>query len=197
MDNAIRSLRRWVAAVLQEPWTIAVQEQPTAVPDDQRPTGHVLPLTDEEVLFARRSIPQGDIRKGQTFVVTLFPAVGDTPRTAAAESRRVAVLVEDSLVLGTLQEADDSLFSYPMTIPFWDYRDVPVTGVDRAGPEDSVTSMEVEGNPSVRDLADPEDPRRRTVAMTVRLTWWEGGRAPEAGPLVTGMPTADPVLRYP
>lgn len=186
-----RSLKRWAAAVLPADYTVTLEETPPAVPDEDRPLANVLPTSEVTTLFARRSIPQGDVQRQQSFALTVYPAVKAganllTVKETGAEARRLTALLEDAVVIGTTE--GEAGFSYPMTVPLWDYTGVPETGPDRAGPLQPASAAEVADH-TVRPLADPDDPRRRTVVLSLRLTWWAAGRdrlLPAPYPINTG-----------
>lgn len=184
-ESVPRSLQRFIFMLLGEPWRVTLVQDPIPVADEKRPVATVQPTSDMETVQARRTIPQGDIRRRMTFVVTAYPALGADQRASAAEGRRVAQVLGDAIDVGT---TDGGLhFTYPLTVPLWNYTGV---AVDAGGPALPVGVLDVASH-SVRWLADPEDPRRQTVPLTVQLEWWSTGRERKdvaVPPIATEMP---------
>lgn len=167
-----------------------MEERGLVVPDDKRPMGNVIPVpgATSQTLFARATIPQGDVQRGQTFAITLYPTTTGDARECRNRATLLAEALDDAVVSGVsyadVDPAEEYSVSPPLRLPLWDYAGVPVTGASRAGPADPVGWMEAE-DISVQAIPDPEDDKRWTVVCTVRLTWWDGGRSRE-------LPTAPP-----
>jgi hypothetical protein len=204
-----RSLRRWLSMLLGETWTLRMEERGLVVPDDKRPMGNVIPVpgATSQTLFARASIPQGDVQRGQTFTVTLYPPITGDVRECRNRAQLLAESLDDAVVSGvsysgppipglgvqpgqmTYLDRIEFSVSPPLRLPLWNYSGVPVTGASRAGPDDPVGWMEAE-DVAVQAIPDPEDDKRWTVQCTLRVTWWDGGRARE---LLTVPPDATSV----
>lgn len=171
LESVPRSIQRFVYSVLKDPWRVTLVSDPIPVLDSKRPLATIQPIGDAEVLFARRSIPQGDVHRGQTYVVTAYPVVASGERSGGHEARQCAQLLDDAVTYGTTTDAGVH-FTMPLTLPLWDYTGV---AVEAAGPLNPVAALEVRSH-SVRVLTDPEDPRRYTVPLTLQLDWWSQGR---------------------
>lgn len=186
-DDVYRSLRRYVSLILgSPPWQVRLQR--TRVSDDQRPVAILEPgLLGTP--FARRTIPQGDVQKQQTFTVVCYPVVGATAAEAAEDARGVASLLDAGFSRGLVTDAvPPANIGGPFRVPIWDYAGVPVTGAGRAGPADPYAYADVDQTFNVRPVQDALDELRYTVVCTLRMTWWQAGRALPPAPLVTSMP---------
>lgn len=184
LDDRHRSLRRFLMNALgSPPWRVRTERQPVA--DEQRPVAVVEVTTAATTLRARRSIPQGNIERGQTFAIVLYPALGASAAESRLEAATVADRLQDSIAVGLVDELDnDALLSAPEMLPVYDFAGVPVKGALRAGPPAPYGWLRVEDYP-VRPVQDPEDPLRWTVVCDLRVSWEQAGRdvapAPAAG----------------
>lgn len=189
-NDAHMSLRRWAALILGNtlagnPWTVVTQEQ--AVPDERRPVAVVAPATELTVLFARQTSVAGDVRVQQGLVVTAYTEMTDSDGAALSTraARRRATEVSDLLMNGLLiglEDDDGSALCGPMDIPIYDYDGVAVEGPERGpGPNRPYGMMEALSSSS-EPIPDPDDDRRWTVVLNLRLAWWRAGRARAGGP---------------
>jgi hypothetical protein len=186
LDDRHRSIRRFLMNALgSPPWTLRTERQPVA--DDERPAGVVEVVSAAATLFARTSIPQGDIRRQQAFTITLYPALGPTAAEARLAAAQVADLLTDAIGVGLVVEGTGALLSAPEMLPVYDFAGVPVKGATRAGPAAPYGWLTVEDFP-VRPLQDPEDPLRWTVVCDLRVSWWQGGRLGPNAPVAGSMP---------
>lgn len=168
------------------PWKVRTERQP--VPDDQRPAAVVETTgpTGPGRLPARRTAPQGLVDRQGAYSITAYPVLGETGADARVEAEAVAGRIEQSLLLGLVDDAG-AVWSGQEMIPVFDFDGVPVKGPDRAGPDDGYGWLVVEDYP-VRAIQDPDDFKRWTVVCDLRVSWQQSGRAADAGPLVGGMP---------
>jgi hypothetical protein len=189
LDDRHRSLRRFVMNALgSPPWVVRTERQP--VQDDERPVAVVEVTSAVATTQARATLPQGDVRRTQTFTLTLYPVIEAT----AAESRQLAAQTAELLLqaLGAGMSDDaGGVLSYPERIPVYDFQAVPVKGALRAGPADPYGHLTVEDYP-VRPIQDPDDPLRWTVACDLRVSFWQAGRERPAAPVVTNLPPQPP-----
>lgn len=182
MDDRHRSLRRFVMNSLgAPPWRVRTERQP--VPDDDRPVAVVEATSAVTTTFARTSIPQGDVQRAQSFTITMYPVL----EASAAESRLAAETVAEALsaaiTFGLIDDEDPpGNLTAPDHLPVYDFAGVDVKGTLRAGPDEHYGWMSIE-DAAVRTIQDPEDPLRWTVVCELRLTWWQGGRLGQGGPL--------------
>lgn len=189
-DDAHLSLRRWVALVLgatleSKPWTVVTQEQ--AVPDERRPLAVVAVATPCTPIQYRTSIPQGQIRLQQGFVVTAYTEMNDasgkpfSARMARRRATEVSELLLNALLVGLEDDAGKALCG-PMDVPLYDYSATEIEGEGRkAGPATPYGMMEALSS-AAEPIPDPEDDRRWTVALNLRLAWWRMGRDRAGGP---------------
>lgn len=182
-DDIHRSLRRYIAQVLVKPWIVRTERQP--VENDQREVCVVEPASALTTGKARVAIPQGNVEKLQAFSAMAYPALMETARESRHEAQRVATLLDQAFTLG-LVEGERNIGG-PFRLPVYDYDGVPVTGADRAGPDDEYGFAWV-ADLSVRPIQDPLDYLRFTVACDVRLSWEQGGRILPVAPVAVGMP---------
>lgn len=180
-----RSLRRFfVIALDDDDWTARVARE--EVRDSDRPVIVVEPASGIVTTTARRTIPQGDVDKQRAFSAMAYPVIMDSAREAAMEAARVAKVLDDAITHGIVD--DDGLsIGGPLVLPVWDYDDVPIVGVDRAGGELPYGYVWVEDH-SVNVLQDPIDFVRFTVPVDMRLSWRAGGRIVPDAPVVARMP---------
>lgn len=188
-DDVFRSLRRFVAMMLgSPPWTVRLQR--TRVEDDQRPVAVLEPgvLTTP---FARRTIPQGDVQKQQTFTVVAYPVLGTTAPESAETARQVASLLDAGVSRGLVTDDVPPVnIGAPFRVPIWDYAGIPLTGANRAPAGAPYAHADVDQTFNVRPIQDAMDELRFTVVATLRMSWWQGGRAYPPQPVAASMPGA-------
>lgn len=178
LDDRHRSLRRFLMNALgSPPWRIRTERQPVA--DEERPIAVVEVTTPAATLWSRKSIPQGDVQRGQTFSIVLYPELAGTAAESRLAAAQVAELLTNAIAYGLIDDAGERL-SMPEELPVYDFEGVSVKGATRAGPAEPYGWMSVEDFP-VEPVQDPEDPLRWTVVCPLRVTWWQGGavRPPE------------------
>lgn len=188
-----RSIKRYLSLMWNEDsgWTIRTERR--VVGDDQRPVAVVL-LGDKRIIRARTSRNQGMVVEGVPLTLYAYPPVGEDERLANAEGEKIADLLSDVFTLGLSPDDEEKdpawfPFSAPFRIPLWDYSDVPLTGDKRGGPEEPHDVIWVDPDSlSVQNLEDPQDAKRRTVAVEARLSIARPGRAEPQGPPVKEMP---------
>lgn len=185
VDDVHRSLRRFVALVLTEPWTVRTERQP--VTPDERQIAVIEPSSPLTTGAARVTIPQGNVSKVMSFAAMAYPSVEAT----GAESRQVAQAVADLLdraFSSGLVDADTGeSVGAPFRIPVYDFDGVPVKGRNRRGASTPYGYAELD-DLSVRVIQDPLDPLRFTVAVGLRLSWEQGGRLAGSAPIARTMP---------
>lgn len=194
--DVIRSCRRYVAAILgSPPWTVRIGRVRSS--DDQRPVAIIDPAGPLTTLFARASIPQGDVQKARTLTVVCYPALGESAQESTIAAEELAALLEAGFERGLVtDDVPPTLIGAPWRMPLYDFAGVPVTGSSRAGASEPYGYANVtETGFNVRAVQDAMDELRYTVVATVPLTWWRAGRDGPDGPLVTGVPgTYEPVV---
>jgi hypothetical protein len=84
-DDIHRSLRRYVTWLLPD---VPVWTQRAEIRDDARPVGVVEPAGPSTTLFARSSIPQGDVQKTRPWSLMLYPALAATRASHASRPPR-------------------------------------------------------------------------------------------------------------
>jgi hypothetical protein len=184
-DDLHRSLRRFIAQVLGEPWRIRTERQP--VTPDERELCVVEPASPVTTGKHRVSIPQGNVEKLMAFSAMAYPTMGATARESRAEAQRIATLLDDAFTFGLVDSDSGANVASPFRVPVYDFLDVPVSGKSRAGPETPYGFAWV-ADLTVRTLQDTLDHLRFTVACDVRLSWERGGRLPPEAPIAVGMP---------
>jgi hypothetical protein len=186
-DDIQRSIRRYVAMALESPpWKVRVERR--EVRDEERPVGVVLigPVTP---LRARSSLIQGNIEEAMPVTVNLYPAIAegsaDDIRTSRLEAAKLKALLADLMTIGLTVTSEEEgrvrNWAGPMTLPLWDYDDVPVTGKDKAGPTNPHDVLWIiPGSLTTSAIQDPDDSHRWSVIASFRVSVERPGRvAPE------------------
>lgn len=186
VDDIHRSLRRYIAQVLVEPWKVRTERQP--VTPDERRICVVEPSSPVTTGKHRVSIPQGNVEKLMAFSAMAYPAIFGTAREGRLEAQRIASLLDQTFTLGLVDgEGVEAVnIGAPFRVPVYDFLGVPVTGRSRAGPTDHYGFAWV-ADLSVRTLQDTLDHLRWTVACDVRLSWEQGGRIVAQAPTAADM----------
>lgn len=189
-DNIARSVRRYVTDMLGPPWAIDLER--TEVSDADRPGG-LIEIGLEQVRFARRTIPQGNVSAFRSVTVTLYPSL-DAPRRAGRTARHLADGLMRLIVIGAdgPMRASGRPASGPETLPLYDYSMVALDGTveERTGPEFAFDVMWAEDY-SCRALQDPMDAQRWSVILEMRLSYEYPGRVSvtdQAAPIVGSLP---------
>lgn len=190
LDDRHRSLRRFLMNALgSPPWTIRTERQP--VRNEDKPIALVEAASPVATLFARSSIPQGDVEKQQTFSLMLYPARGDTAAEARLEASEWAEALEQAITVGMSDDVGDPpetvVLSAPLMVPVYDFAGVAVKGKARKGPAEAYGWLRVDDF-GVRPIQDPDDHLLWTVVCDVRVSWSQGGRVRPPAPLVGSMP---------
>lgn len=187
-DDAVRSIRRYLSMTLASPpWTLRVERR--EVKNEERPVGVVTdgPLVP---LRSRSTLIQGQVEEGLPITISLYPEVVDPKAKADAfrETRleasklkaQLSELINTGLTVTTEPKKGETRhWAGPFRIPLWDYEGVPVTGKEKAGPEDPHDVLWVdERSLSVQAIQDPEDPGRWSVIANFRVTIERPGRVP-------------------
>lgn len=187
--DVIRSVRRYVWLMLGgSPWTARIGR--VRASDDQRPVVIVDASSSLTTLFARATIPQGDVQKARTLTVVAYPTLGATAQESTIAAEGLAALLEAGFERGLVTDSTPpQMIGAPWRVPLYDFAGVPVTGADRAGGSAPYGYANVtETSFNVRAVQDAMDELRYTVVATVPLTWWRAGRSGPGGPLVTDVP---------
>lgn len=200
-----RSIRRYLLLTLDDDWTVRLERREVA--DDARPVG-VVQTGALSVLRARESIPQGEVESLLPITISFYPAVpvapdkpkeGDPPfdvnRQAdfaadALKSRLERLFLHGMTVTTDNEDGSKRHWAGPFRVPLWDYDGIPLTGPDRAGPEDPHDVLWVQRESlSVNAIQDPEDDTRYAVVAEFRVTVEEPGRIadPAEGYVVEGL----------
>lgn len=199
VENVIRSVQRWAAVTCLclpdgDQWTVETSAR--EVLDSKRPLVLVELGGDVEATFVRPTWTSGDRRLQASMLVTAFPTVLEAPRQARAGATTVQSLLRDAVDVGIVTTGPPVVqHGGPLSIPLYEYAGVPLEGPGRAGPASPYNHLTIESAP-VRAIADPEDERRWTVALTLRLSWWAAGRSrqsPLQPPVVRQVPVIQPV----
>jgi hypothetical protein len=194
-DDRRRSLRRFLMAVLDSPPWMFLTE-PVAIADERRPVGVIESVGSVATTRARATVPQGNVEKAQSYAISLYPPlpgevastedpavmVPVAPEVARLAADELAHLVDQAVTVGLVND-DGTSWSHPLRLPVWDYSATPVVGAGRAGPADLYGWMWVEDF-GAEPLADPDDSRRWTVGLSLRLSWEQAGRDVAPAPIV-------------
>lgn len=186
-DDVFRSLRRYTAMILgSPPWRVRLQR--VRVSDDDRPVAVLEPgLLGTPI--ARRTIPQGDVQKQQTFTIVCYPELGSTADEAGEAARQLAGLLDAGFSRGLVTSDTPPVnVGAPFRLPIWDYAGVPLTGANRSPAGDPYTHADIDQSFNVRPIQDAMDELRYTVVCTLRMTWWQGGRAYPPQPIAVAVP---------
>lgn len=178
-DDIHRSLRRFVSLVLEAPWKVRTERQPVA--DSERPAMVIEPSSGITTGRHRVSIPQGNVEKVQAFSAMAYPVLEETARESRLTAQKLADLLDQAFTVGLVDDAGVSIGA-PFRIPIYDFEDVPVAGRSRAGPSEPYGFAWV-ADLTVRAMQDPVDYLRFTVTCDLRLSWEQGGRLGQVGPL--------------
>lgn len=193
-DDVGRSIRRYLALLLDDDWNVRLERR--EVRDEERPVA-VVEVGPEFTLKAREAITQGNIELLYPVTVNLYPPLPDEDadedalRVAAHQAAKLKSLINRWLTIGlTVRDKAGKQWSGPARIPLWDYEGVPLSGPDRAGPDDPHDCLWVGegagGTASSRSFArstigasaiqDTEDLRRWSVIAEFRVTMEMPGR---------------------
>lgn len=190
-DDIYRSLRRYVSLVLRSPpWTVRLHR--ARVADDERPVAVLEPGLLGTPQAREGGFDQGDVQKSQTITVMMYPAVQDTASASAELARQITNLMDAGFSRGLVtDDVPPKNIGGPYRLPVYDFAGVPLEGEDRAGPDDPYMHARVlRAGFTVRAIQDPLDELRYSIAATIPLTWWMGGRIPPTAPIAVGVPGA-------
>jgi len=187
VDDIHRSLRRYVAFVLVQPWIVRTERQP--VTPDERQVCVIEPASGVTTGRHRVSIPAGSVEKLMAFSAMAYPELGETASESRAEAQRIATVLDDAFTNGLVDEADGvtTNLASPFRVPIFDFDGVPVKGKSRAGPSDPYGYAWL-ADLSVRTIQDTLDHLRFTVTCDLRLSWEQGGRILPSAPIAKAMP---------
>lgn len=211
-----RSIRRYLTLMWdkESDWTTRTARR--VIADDDRPIAVVL-LGDRRTVSARTSRNQGNIVEAVPVTIYAYPEVGKDEMEATVAADIIRDELADLISFGLSPEAPEPeppeeeepeeepeseeepappplppawvAKSGPFRIPLWDYAGVPLTGAERAGPEDPHDVIWVDPDSlSVQNLEDPQDGKRRTVVIEFRASIERPGRIEPEGPPVASMP---------
>lgn len=179
-DSVHRSLRRYLALLLGDPWELRLEQR--GIADEDRPVA-VVEMGPRANIRARTSLEQGEVVNGWPVTITCYPAVAPDERTGRQAAAELRYWLSQWLTVGLEVLAatpDGKPFAGPWRVPLWDYDEVPLTGPDKAGPADPHDVIWIEeGSDSVTALVDPEDPLRWTVVCEFRCSVEAPGRIKE------------------
>lgn len=152
--DALRSVKRYVAAALGSEWEVRLSREEGAF---DRPfarvwqvAGTTYPLTGGRWL--------ADVV--QPFVISAYPVMGATPDDALISAQAVEELLYVAFRSGV---ADGR----PLRVPLYSYTDVALNGAGNPLP---LAFMRV-NDLSTQPFPDPDENRLWTVVCDVRLTW--------------------------
>jgi hypothetical protein len=197
-EDVVRSVQRWTFYAL---WTNTVSGDPWSVEtgasqiqDVQRPFAVLAPLSGLEQTFSRTGLPQGDVRWNTSISINAFPEVAGTAREARARATRIQAALLGAVTRGMLLTSTtaptESRYSHPFEIPLFDFDGLPIEGAGRSNTGAAYAGMFVVSHPC-RTVEDPEDDRRFSVVMDLRLDFWAAGAdltAREKGPVTRHVP---------
>lgn len=191
-DDIARSIRRNLALCLPDPWTLRIERREVA--DEDRPVAVVEP-GQVTTLRAREAITQGEVESLMPITVSAYPAIAalakededpatDPIRQGRSDALALAAGLERWLMYGMTVTTGDSKdgnlrhWAGPFRIPLYDYAGVPLSGPDRAGPDDPHDVLWVQRESvNVEPIQDVEDLRRWSVVCDFRVTVEAPGRA--------------------
>lgn len=186
VDDVIRSVRRYVAATLGEPWTISLARNEVA--DDDRPAA-LIELGALRAPNGRVSLQQGPVDHSLPITITCWPP--PAPDRYAAHVAHGLVSHLNNLVVHGLDlgvNENGRPIAGPYRIPLYDYSGVPpVEAVP--GPEHPHDRLWVESH-SAHAFQDQTDPRRWNVVLELTVSWEAPGRVPPGfdAPIAQSMP---------
>lgn len=184
-NDVKRSIRKYLAGLLDDTWTIRIERR--EVRDEDRPVA-VIELGQVSVVRAREALTQGEVETLYPVTVSCYPPLpeaaedADPPpdpiRESEAAAEGVKTLLIRWLMFGlTVRDKDDRNWAGPYRIPLYDFADTPLTGDNRElkDPPHDVLWVDRDGV-SAEAIQDPEDLRRWSVVLDLRVTMEEPGR---------------------
>lgn len=201
ISDVHRSLRRWAATLLGEPWTVRLEQRLSSPEDLSMDVAFVeiaVPMSSARARSGGVGALQGDAQRRATFSVTLLPVAQETPQESSLRASDLSETFFRAAEAGVINLSTGASFAPPMLIPLWSWAGVPVTGnpAARRGPQGAPLSYAEIEDLSSRPFPDPDDDRLYSVATTLRISWWVGGRGLPPGSIAAGgvAPYADPPL---
>lgn len=153
-EDAIRSLKRYVATIVGEEWEVRLPDEAETF---TRPFARVMPAGPLNPLPGSQWIAN----VSRPFVVLLYPKLGDT----AEETGLAAMRVEDAVFRGFRAGVAEGR---PLRVPMYDYEGVPTVEGSVARHRSDfmrVTDLSVEARQA------PDDPNLWVVVTEIRLEW--------------------------
>lgn len=203
LDDVSLSLRRYLSKCLvpadpARPWGIRLERE--QVVDDERPVA-VIESGRVATPTKRAALDQGWITSSVPLTVTCYPETTGTVRESGRRARQLKQRLEDLMTYG-LDLGEAARFpggpvrprAGPDRIPLYDYAGVLLEGTDaeRSLPPATEPTGWLRVNDSgALSVQDPEDARRWTVVLELRVSWERPGRMPQAtidAPIVQHVP---------
>jgi len=194
-DSVVRSIRRSIMGILPAStggWAHRVEKREIA--EDERPVTVTL-LGNASVTSARETLDQGEIVTQWSVTLYAYPALGADPRAARREGDVIRDSLHNLIRFGlalhpTLRNANGRPMSGPYRMPLWNW-----TGVAMDAPAAALPALPHDviwvdrASVVAQNIADPDDPRRRSVVVEFRITVESPGRVRgDAGPVVASLP---------
>lgn len=177
--DALRSLKRYVAATLGPEWEVRLPAD-----DDvfHRPFCRVRTTTPGTIRMAGSL----QVEYRQSFSILCYPIEQNDEEQARLEAARVEERLFQAIAVGThapslgQQVSLTTRRGHPMRIPLYDYDGVPVTEAVSEEARDHRDFMRVEGEPTITTLTDPQDPLSVVVTAEIRMSWVRSAAVPSA-----------------
>ena len=191
-EDAIRSVRRYVAAALgSPPWRVMLAAEEGRF---RRPYAVVTNPTGRRT---ERGGAADTELKSMPVVIHLFPPAvddaGDPFRASEAKlvAERAAHMVEHAISVG-IEDPDPStsVRGFRLLIPLWDYRDATGAWLPLEGPGSTATLrtprdyLRVEDAWTVEVQPEQSEDQLYVVVVNLRVQWYRGTRLPVTGKLL-------------
>lgn len=173
--DALRSLKKYVAASLGAEWEVRLEDEDGAF---DRPFARVNP-TDRATITMQGAYVRD---YAQPFAVVCYTEPKLTPAEAGLEAGRVEELLITAFTVGTHQASfgvargfldATHMFgrAHPMRVPLYDYDGVALTEAVSEDARDARDFMRITNPPVVGRIDDPNDPLTYVVTANIQMSW--------------------------
>jgi hypothetical protein len=170
ITDALRSLKRYVAAALGDAWEVRLSAEQGAF---ERPYARVRQVASATyILTGGRFL--ADVN--QPFEIIAYPLRGDDPEDAILRAQTV----EDALFRTFRVGAENGR---PLRVPLYNYDGVPLNQPGMWVPRGFMRVADLSTQPFV----DPDDNKLYSVVCDVRLSWRRLAEPTSTGPPMTGL----------